>query len=120
VSNIDVEELLETELPEHVEKFLKITRDVVWNRRTFRGKTNDGNESPIVGLIPQYAKAGDHLCILYGCSVPVVLRQQPREADQHYWQLIGEAYVYEYMDGEAISSLSPAKLQGAEFEFEIR
>jgi hypothetical protein len=116
--SIDIEELLETDLPEHVKNFLEVARDVVWNRRTFQGDLND-NGLPMVGLIPRYAKAGDVLCIIYGCSVPVVLRKQ-RDENDDYWQLIGEAYVYGYMDGEGILGMSPAMLESATVEFEVR
>jgi hypothetical protein len=118
-SSIDVEELLETDLREDVKSVLEVARDVVWNRRTFQGTRND-NEEPIVGLVPRYAKSGDVLCIIYGCSVPVVLRKQWGENDHHYWQLIGEAYVHGHMDGEGISEMSPAMLESATVEFEIR
>ena len=37
VPSIDVEELLATKLPEDVKEVLEVIRDVVWNRRTFRG-----------------------------------------------------------------------------------
>jgi hypothetical protein len=118
-SSIDVEELLETDLPEHVKGFLEVARDVVWNRRTFNGSKHNGG-NPLVGLIPRYAKAGDQLCIIYGCSVPVVLRKQRGENDHHYWQLIGEAYVHGHMDGEGISEMSPTMLESEMVEFEIR
>jgi hypothetical protein len=117
--SIDIEEFLETDLPEEVKEFLEVVRDVVWNRRTFQGKRMDDNGSPIVGLIPRYAQVGDRLCILYGCSVPVVLRNHSWGGD-HCWQLIGEAFVYGFMGGEGISSMSPAMLKSAEVEFEIR
>jgi hypothetical protein len=118
VSSIDIEARLETALPEYVETFLRNIRDVVWNRQTFRGK-NHGDGSVIVGLAPQHAEVGDQVCILYGCSVPVVLRKHSWTGG-HHWQLIGEAYVDAFMDGEKISSMQPAMLESAEFEFEIR
>ncbi|KAF9467034.1 heterokaryon incompatibility protein-domain-containing protein [Collybia nuda] len=49
-----------------------------------------------VGLVPVNAEVGDLICILFGASVPLVLR---RKIDGRY-QLIGEAYVYGIMDGE--------------------
>ncbi|KAI0157501.1 HET-domain-containing protein [Xylariaceae sp. FL1272] len=48
---------------------LRRVRSVIWNRRMMR--TVGGR----LGLIPQNAKKGDLICILYGCSVPVVLRR---------------------------------------------
>lgn len=117
VPSIDVEELLATELSEEVQEVLKVIRDAVWNRRTFKGNRISGNGS-IVGLIPQHGKIGDQLCVLYGCSVPVVLRKQQRENGKYHWQLVGEAYIHGFMDGEAIFSLSPD--ERTEVEFEIR
>jgi len=117
MSSIDIEELLDTEIPDHVKKYLAVVRDVIWNRRTFRSKVNDGTEGPLVGLIPQNAKVGDQVCILYGCSVPIVLRKLPSSNNEYCWQLIGDAYVYGVMDGEVIRS---ASTQTTETEFKIR
>jgi len=119
MSSIDVEEILDTELPGLVKEFLDVARDIVWNRRTFRGKGTDSNTSPIAGLIPQSAKVGDLVCVLYGCSVPVVLRKQLGKFSKHCWELISEAYVHGFMDGKGIYSLSPAALESAEITFEI-
>jgi hypothetical protein len=119
MSSIDPEEILDIELPEHVEEFLKVIRDVIWNRRTFRSKVNDDTDRLLVGLIPQHAKIGDQICILYGCSVPVVLRKLPRFIDEFGWQLIGDAYVHGIMDGEAVSSSPSKMLQTREAEFKI-
>jgi hypothetical protein len=115
ISSIDVEGLLNTDLPEDVVEFLQVVRDVVWNRRTFRSETSG---KTVVGLIPQHARIGDRICILRGCSVPVVLRQHgtPESPRGLYWQLIGEAYVHGVMDGEAMCSYSA----DLEDDFEIR
>jgi hypothetical protein len=48
------------------------------------------------GLCPPETEGGD---FLYGCSVPVVLRETP---DRTQMILIGEAYVYGKVDGEAM------------------
>ncbi|KAI1339026.1 hypothetical protein F5Y15DRAFT_90122 [Xylariaceae sp. FL0016] len=34
------------------------------------------------GLVPENAKKGDYICILYGCSVPVVLRQFQKRTEE--------------------------------------
>lgn len=117
MSSIDIEELLDTKIPDLVKSFLIAIRDVIWNRRTFRSKVIDGTERPLVGLIPQSAKVGDQVCILYGCSVPVVLRKLPSSKKELCWQLIGEAYVHGIMDGEALRS---ASLQNLKSVFEIQ
>jgi len=49
------------------------------------------------GLGPEDVAPGDKLCVLRGCPVPVVLRQ---EQDQYI--ILGEAYVPLAMHGEAV------------------
>jgi heterokaryon incompatibility protein (HET) len=123
ISSIDVEELLDTDLHDHVRTFLEIVRDVVWNRRTFQAlpeqEINDSS-GPFVGLIPQSAKVGDRICVLYGCSVPVVLRQKVQPDGRITWQLIGDAYVDGIMDGELIEPSTPSWLKSEDGEFELQ
>jgi Heterokaryon incompatibility protein (HET) len=119
LTSIDTEELLGTNMPPHTAEFLQNIREVVWNRRSFRGKTSNDRSSKIVGLIPQHAQEGDMICILYGCSVPVVIRKHFRRDGSFYWQLIGEAYVHGYMEGEAICNMVDNTLSFEESEFEL-
>jgi hypothetical protein len=74
-----------------VRDFLKRVQAVTWNRRFL--ETSDG----LVGIAPGQTEKGDKVCILYGCSVPVILRKKGR-----FYEYIGEAYIYGKMDGEAI------------------
>ncbi|TGO23657.1 hypothetical protein BPAE_0125g00100 [Botrytis paeoniae] len=107
---IDIEELiLNIQTPETVKTYLKVVRDIVWNRRSCQLKlsvsaSNKEMENSIVGLVPQNANYGDLVCILYGCSVPVVLRKSLNLDGKVHWQLIGEAYMDKIMDGEAVRS----------------
>lgn len=45
-------------------------------------------------------------CDFYGCSVPVILRpgflSTERTCDPEWYEFIGEAYIYDKMDGEAM------------------
>ncbi|KAK6442833.1 hypothetical protein LTR95_000939 [Oleoguttula sp. CCFEE 5521] len=50
-------------------RFLKRMQQVIWNRRLIQTKAGR------LGLTPNEAQQGDLVCILYGCSVPVVLRR---------------------------------------------
>lgn len=118
-ASIDVEDLLDRELPEEVAKFLNNTRDVICNRRTFRGRRHGGMKETLVGLIPQKARLGDQVCILYGCSVPVILGKREFK-DGCHWRLIGEAYVDGFMEGEGISSMSLTAPEVEEVIFCIR
>ena len=54
-----------------------------------------------MGLCNPRMKAGDVVCVLYGATVPFVLRPTG-DADDGTFQLIGEAYCDTVMDGEAL------------------
>jgi hypothetical protein len=56
--------------------------------------------SGILGLMPDAIKAGDKICVLLGCSLPVVLRPI-----NHHYIFIGSAYVDGYMSGEAMEKI---------------
>ncbi|PVH83556.1 HET-domain-containing protein [Cadophora sp. DSE1049] len=64
-----------------------------------------------IGLGPVPAKKGDLICVLYGCSVPVILRK----VDKHYI-LVGECYVHGLMDGEALDLLAIGKATEKDLE----
>jgi hypothetical protein len=55
-------------------------------------------DSKHVGLAPWNSAEGDVLCVLLGCSFPVILRPV-----NGYYTLIGEVYVDELMNREAIA-----------------
>jgi hypothetical protein len=79
-------------------KYLTRVRNVTWNRRFFTATVQE-TEWPLFGLCPPKSREGDFICILYGCSVPVVMRES---GSGPYMTLIGEAYVHGKMDGEAL------------------
>ncbi|KAJ1327037.1 protein SERAC1 [Microdochium nivale] len=115
-ASIDVEELLASRLQPNVHEYLEVVRDTIWNRRTCRlepcrppvmAESADASSETgaLVGLVPQHARRGDMLCVLYGCSVPVVLRKilpSSQERGGTGWHLVGDAYVDGMMDGEAL------------------
>lgn len=65
---------------------------MIWNRRLVRLKDYS------LGLVPERTLRFDRICILFGCDVPVILRKRRND----FWELIGEAFVYGVMDGEAV------------------
>ena len=85
-----------------VARFLRRVQEVIWMRRLIKTEGGKGeNDLPRLGLAPQLTKKRDLICILYGCSVPVVLRKHhANKPDQHY-EFIGECYVHGIMEGEA-------------------
>lgn len=120
--DLDTGEAIRHGCPDTIRAFLERVQCVVWSRRLISLDRTD-----TLGLAPKYAKKGDLLCILKGCSVPVVLREfidssravsssQPdplghfsdvpaadvaeRQSHVHY-EFVGEAYVHGLMDGEA-------------------
>jgi hypothetical protein len=64
------------------------------------------SSSGILALAPDAVKQGDKVCILLGCSLPVILRP----IDNHYI-FIGCAYVDGYMTGEAMENLEIHELK---------
>jgi hypothetical protein len=49
-----------------------------------------------LGMTSMYTEPGDFVCILFGGTVPFVLRGGPDS-----WEFIGDCYVHGFMDGEA-------------------
>jgi hypothetical protein len=60
------------------------------------GVTSKGS----VCVLPEQARQGDFVYVLFGCSVPVVLRKLD---DDKSYTFIGECYTHEFMDGQAIA-----------------
>ena len=85
--------------PEDMVAFLQRAQDIIWNRKFFLLKRA---KKPRFGLGPTKAQKGDMVCILFGCSVPVVLRKI-ETSDVPAFQLIGEAFIYNMMEGQALN-----------------
>lgn len=93
---------------------LRYQQDIVWictNRRLFY--TNRG----LFGLGPLAVQPGDITVILYGGYTPFVLR--PRDG---YYQLLGECYLHDMMDGDALELCKRGSGKGEleETIFELR
>jgi hypothetical protein len=110
--DVDVRALMQSSRPSAVVKFLKRVESVIWDRQfllTVVGK--------FFGLAPITARSDDLICILYGCSVPVVLREhtnkrgrdvlEPAASSGSYFEFIGECYVHGVMDGQACQGELP-------------
>lgn len=77
--------------------FLSRFHDTVRKKARRLMITNEGG----VGMAPCRARQGDVVAIIFGCNIPLVLRNRgQREA----WQVIGEGYAHGFMNGE-ISNL---------------
>ncbi|KAK0510158.1 hypothetical protein JMJ35_007552 [Cladonia borealis] len=99
----------------HVAEFVQRVQEVVLNRQLI--KTVDGR----LGLAPHLAKKRDLVCILFGCSVPIVLRpMQDPETHERFFEIIGECYIHGIMEGEALELAKSGDDSISQEEFEIR
>ncbi|MCJ1358519.1 MAG: hypothetical protein MMC33_008519 [Icmadophila ericetorum] len=104
--DLNTEVLIKEAEPSMVVEFLKRVQRAVWNGVFIRSK-----EKKLFELSPWRTEPGDIICILLGCSVPVILRKHEHKnrASMSYYKLIGEAYIHSMMDGEALMNKSEAE-----------
>ena len=81
----------------HAKEFLQKVQDMTWSRNFAMIAPEGIVRTHTLCLCPGATKPGDLLCILYGLSVPVILRRQAA-----YYVLVGECFAYGLMDGEAV------------------
>ena len=86
-------------IPWMVKDFLLRVQDVIHDRQFVRSRSED-----LFGIAPAIAREGDLICILYGRSVPVVLRKTSKvvSTDKDLYNLVGECYIDGKMNGEAV------------------
>ncbi|KAH6722367.1 hypothetical protein BKA61DRAFT_174057 [Leptodontidium sp. MPI-SDFR-AT-0119] len=92
---LDTEKLLGgegEEISSMLKEFLRRVQAVTWNRRMVRLADDS------LGLVPERTLQEDRMCILFGCDVPVILRRLDGDA----WAIMGKAFVFGAMDGEAL------------------
>lgn len=104
--SLDTVDLLETKTDINIIAFLERVRDIIWNRRLFRSMINEVQEN-LLGIGPKGMRRGDRIVILYGCSVPVILRS----VGEGYVELIGASYIDGKMDAETFSQLDNSKIE---------
>ena len=93
-------------------EYLKQVDRTVWNRCFLRS-----NKHNWYGLGPRKSQVGDIICILLGCSVPVILREHE---SKEYFELIGESYIHTMMDGEALGSRSNEEVAKGCVNYKLR
>lgn len=62
-------------------------------------------------LAPEEAREGDYICVIYGCRIPILLR----DYDKRTYQVVRDCYIEGYMDGEAIRARNRRELRSIEF-----
>ncbi|PYH32135.1 HET-domain-containing protein [Aspergillus neoniger CBS 115656] len=68
------------------------------------------------GICPRNTSIKDKVCILFGCSVPVILHPVGKDT----YELVGEAYVHGAMSGEVVRNMEKEALERSTRIFDIR
>jgi hypothetical protein len=66
---VDTTALIYNERNSIIAEFCRRVQAVIWNRALIR------TEKGILGLASENVKKGDLICIIYGCTVPIILRK---------------------------------------------
>ncbi|KAF2675615.1 HET-domain-containing protein [Lentithecium fluviatile CBS 122367] len=103
-------------LPETVLEYLKRVQSIVWSRKFLVCRESHNESEWLFGLGSRHIENHDLVCILFGCSVPVILRYH--EDPEHY-EFIGECYIHGKMDGEALAGLDEDTIANSTLEFNI-
>jgi hypothetical protein len=107
-------------LPETVIEYLKRVQAVVWSRKFLVCKDSTDQSEWLFGLGSRYVKGGDLVCILFGCSVPVVLRRCGDDSLNVYYEFVGECYIHGKMDGEVLAGMDEESIAKATVEFNLQ
>ncbi|KAF7512124.1 hypothetical protein GJ744_002286 [Endocarpon pusillum] len=62
--------------------YLKRVQSVVWMKKLMKSAGHDGEK--LIGLVPNEAEKGDLICIVRGCSVPLLLRKTADAGSEHF------------------------------------
>jgi hypothetical protein len=56
----------------------------------------------LIGMAPCRVEKGDQICVLLGCSIPMILRKR---TGREFYEVIGECYLHGYMNGEIMKEV---------------
>ncbi|KAL9623318.1 MAG: hypothetical protein Q9160_002425 [Pyrenula sp. 1 TL-2023] len=99
--------------PSIATEFIRRVQSVVWARRLIRSEGRRGS-SRLLGLVPAEAETGDLICIIYGCSVPVLLRRRNKRTRSRPGN--GSDSLYSPFDGIASATSTASSLVTSESE----
>jgi len=108
---IDIGETIARERDSMKAHYLRRVRAVCSGRAYLEcQQISDGTWEKLHGVGPADVQNGDYVCVLFGCSVPVILRPYSyggigEEGLPQYYKLVGEAFVLGMMNGEAMDHL---------------
>ncbi|KAJ8126745.1 hypothetical protein O1611_g6894 [Lasiodiplodia mahajangana] len=121
--------------------YIKRVQAVTWNRvvleataEEYARDQDNTKAEPLVGIGPPTTENGDLVCIVFGCSVPLIIRprflkhdgardgkaRRPEKGDPDYYEFVGEAFIYGKMDGQAIEGINETTLQEKSRVFRLR
>lgn len=69
--SVDTGALINSERNSIIAEFCRRVQAVIWNRCLIKTK----NHLNVLGLASQHVRPGDLVCIIFGCTVPVILRR---------------------------------------------
>jgi hypothetical protein len=84
---------------------------IAWDRKEdvqgiAHGRRSFITDLGFIGLAPLASKVGDEICVLFGGSIPFVIRR-----DGNYCRFVGECYVYGIMNGEVLDKLDESQVE---------
>jgi Heterokaryon incompatibility protein (HET) len=85
----------------------------IWN--SIQGRRFIISETTRIGLAYKRVREGDLICILLGCSVPVILRPAVEPEHSGCYYFIGDSYIHGVMNGEAMKKLEEGKYEEQDF-----
>ncbi len=104
--------IAESETSERVVEFLTRVQAVIWMRMLIKTSTHKA-----LGMAPKSAQRRDFMCILYGCSVSVILREHGGDLGRiKSYEFIGACYVDGMTDGAAFMIQHESGIEAQEFE----
>jgi hypothetical protein len=123
--DLDLSELASHEIqPSTLIEYVERVRNVIKGRVFFSCEPSMATAEELVGLVsrklrrPGQIREGDYVCVLFGCSVPVILR--PDRGSDGTVRLFGEAYVHGHMEGEPFGGKTEEEITEISSQFKIR
>jgi hypothetical protein len=84
-----------------IQNIMNIIQTNIMSRRLM------GTTSGRMGVAPWTAQQGDVICVLPGCSVPLVIRPEGNGAR---YRFIGECYVHRIVEGEILERVQTGEI----------
>jgi hypothetical protein len=93
-----------------------ILRDQMERTALFSCSVFPNQRLPLFGTSPLLSKANDIIAILYGCDLPVLLREIPNWEGKTRYKVVSEAYVHFFMYGEVLEDIRDCRFDEVDFE----